>query len=308
MTPSRQPPSGTLDVAVRTLFRLAIVIVVAGLGLAAIGVAVVPQVAQIVTANHAEATDLPAFNPLAQRSLVYDRAGNLIDIFKAENRAPFTLAQVPKDVVDAVLAVEDESFYTHKGVNLKSLVRAMLVNVSAGEVTQGGSTITQQLVKNSLLTSARDADRKILEASYAVRLERQMSKDQILERYLNTVYLGNNAYGLQAAAETYFGKNVDQLDLWEGAFLAGLIRNPSGYDPIAHPERARARVRPAGGRRGGGRPPRGSGQAHARASDGGRRAVAAAGQAAVDAADGRAPVVLHRGGAQAAPQRHEDPR
>jgi penicillin-binding protein 1A len=230
---------------VRTLVRLAITVIVAGLGLAAIGVAVVPQVVQIVTANHAEAADLPQFSQLAQRSIVYDAAGNVIDIFKAENREPFKLAQVPKDVIDSVLAVEDESFYTHKGVNLKSLVRAMLVNVSAGEVTQGGSTITQQLVKNSLLTSARDADRKILEASYAVRLEQQMSKDEILERYLNTIYLGNNAYGFQAAAETYFGKNVDQLDLWEGVFLAGLIRNPSGYDPIAHPERARARFRQA---------------------------------------------------------------
>jgi membrane peptidoglycan carboxypeptidase len=230
---------------VRTLARLAITVLVAGLGLAAIGVAVVPQVVQIVTANHAEAADLPQFTALAQRSVVYDAAGNVIDIFKAENREPFKLAQVPKPVIDAVLAVEDESFYIHKGVNLKSLVRAMLVNVSAGEVTQGGSTITQQLVKNSLLTSARDADRKILEAAYAVRLEQQMSKDQILERYLNTIYLGNNAYGFQAAAETYFGKNVDQLDVWEGAFLAGLIRNPSGYDPIAHPERARARFRQA---------------------------------------------------------------
>ncbi|HEY1280115.1 MAG TPA: transglycosylase domain-containing protein [Acidimicrobiales bacterium] len=232
----------------RTLVRLAITVIVAGLGLAAIGVAVVPQVVQIVTANHAEAADLPAFTALAQRSVVYDAAGNVIDIFKAENREPFKISQVPKDVIDAVLAVEDESFYTHKGINLKSLVRAMLVNVSAGEVTQGGSTITQQLVKNSLLTSARDANRKILEAAYAVRLEQQMTKDQILERYLNTIYLGNNAYGFQAAAETYFGKNVDQLDLWEGVFLAGLIRNPSGYDPIAHPERARARFRQAVGR------------------------------------------------------------
>ncbi|HKA03800.1 MAG TPA: transglycosylase domain-containing protein [Acidimicrobiales bacterium] len=229
----------------RTLARLAITVLVASIGLAAIGVAVVPQVVQIVTANHADAADLPQFTALAQRSVVYDAAGNVIDIFKAENREPFKLSQVPKPVIDAVLAVEDESFYVHKGVNLKSLVRAMLVNVSEGEVTQGGSTITQQLVKNSLLTSARDADRKILEAAYAVRLEQQMSKDQILERYLNTIYLGNNAYGFQAAAETYFGKNVDQLDVWEGAFLAGLIRNPSGYDPIAHPERARARFRQA---------------------------------------------------------------
>jgi penicillin-binding protein 1A len=235
----------TLVAGVRTLLRLGITVLVAAIGLAAIGVAVVPQIVQIATANHAEAEPLPPFSQLAQRSVVYDKAGNVIDIFKAENREPFKLSQVPKAVINDVLAVEDETFYQHKGVNVKSLVRAMLVNVSEGEVTQGGSTITQQLVKNSLLTSERDANRKILEAAYAVRLEQQMSKDDILERYLNTVYLGNNAYGFQAAAETYFGKNVDQLDIWEGAFLAGLIRNPSGYDPIAHPERARARFRQA---------------------------------------------------------------
>ena len=227
----------------RTLVRLAITVLVASLGLAAIGVAVVPQVVQIVRANKVEAQDLPPFTELARRSVALDAAGNQIDIFKAENREPFKITQVPKDVIDAVLAVEDESFYDHKGVNVKSLLRAMLVNVSAGEVTQGGSTITQQLVKNLLLTSERDTDRKILEAAYAWRVEQQYSKDEILERYLNTVYFGNNAYGLQAAAETYFGKNVDQLDIWEGAMLAGLIRNPSGYDPLAHPERARARFR-----------------------------------------------------------------
>jgi penicillin-binding protein 1A len=230
---------------VQTLFRLVLVVIVAGLGLAAVGVAVVPQVAQIVTANHAEAADLPPFTELARRSVVFDAAGNQIDIFKQEDREPFKLSQVPPDVIAAVLAVEDESFYSHKGVNLKSLVRAMLVNVSAGEVTQGGSTITQQLVKNLLLTSARDTDRKVLEAAYAWRVEQQYSKDEILERYLNTVYLGNNTYGLQAAAETYFGKNVDQLDIWQGAFLAGLIRNPTGYDPFSHPERSLARFKQA---------------------------------------------------------------
>jgi penicillin-binding protein 1A len=230
---------------VKTLLRLALVIVVAGLGLCAVGLAVVPQLVQIFNAHTADAKDLPPLPSLAQRSLVFDAAGNQIDIFKAENREPFKLSAVPKPVINAVLAVEDESFYQHKGINAKGLLRALLANVSAGEVTQGGSTITQQVVKNSLLTSAKDADRKILEAAYAVRLEQQMSKNAILERYLNSVYLGNNSYGLQAAAETYFGKNVNQLNMYEGAFLAGLIRNPVGYDPIQSPDRSRARFRQA---------------------------------------------------------------
>jgi penicillin-binding protein 1A len=228
---------------VRTLLRLVATIVVAALGVTAVGVAAAPEVARLFSANTAEALPLPDFSPLAQRSLVYDQLGNVIDILKLENREPFTIDKVPQDVKDAVLAVEDEAFYRHKGVNAKSLVRAMLANVSAGEVTQGGSTITQQLVKNALLTSRRDADRKMLEAALSVRLEREYTKDEILERYLNTIYLGNNAYGLQAAAEVYFGKNVDQLTLEEGAFLAGLIRNPVGYDPIIRPENARSRYR-----------------------------------------------------------------
>jgi penicillin-binding protein 1A len=225
----------------KTLLRLVAVIIVASLGLAAVGVAAAPEIARLATANDATALPLPELSPLSQRSIVYDVSGAVIDVFKVENREPFTIDKVPVEVRNAVLAVEDESFYRHKGVNAKSLLRAMLANVSAGEVTQGGSTITQQLVKNALLTDSQTANRKLLEAAYAVRLERQMTKDEILERYLNTVFFGNNAYGLQAAAETYFGKNVDQLTMVEGAFLAGLIRNPVGYDPILRPERSRTR-------------------------------------------------------------------
>src|SRR5262249_51131079 len=163
-------PASSLGGVVRTLLRLVAVVIVASLGLAAVGVAAAPEVAKIFTANQASALPLPELSPLAQRSIVYDAAGNVIDVFKVENREPFTLDRVPVDVRNAVLAVEDESFYRHKGVNAKSLLRAMLANVSAGEVTQGGSTITQQLVKNSLLTDSQTANRKLLEAAYAVRL------------------------------------------------------------------------------------------------------------------------------------------
>ncbi|HEX9260856.1 MAG TPA: transglycosylase domain-containing protein [Acidimicrobiales bacterium] len=227
----------------RALIRLVLAVVVAALGVTAIGVAITPELARIVTANEAVGAEIPDFGPLSRRSIVYDAAGNVIDTFQVENREPFTIDKVPPAVIAAVLAVEDEAFYRHKGVNAKSLTRAMLANVAAGEVTQGGSTITQQLVKNELLTSTRDANRKLLEAAYAVQLEKKLTKDQILERYLNTVFFGNNAYGLQSAAETYFGKSVEQLTLIEGAFLAGLIRNPVGYDPIFRPERSRSRFR-----------------------------------------------------------------
>ena len=219
--------------------------VVAALGLTGTVVAVAPHAASYTHAVDLAMGDIPDLAPLAQGSKMYDAAGNLIDELFVENVQPFKLADVPADVIGAVLAVEDAGFYEHRGVNAKGLLRAGLANVSAGGTTQGGSTITQQLVKNALVGSRRDANRKILEAAYAVELEKRLSKDQILEAYLNRIYLGNNAYGLQAAARTYFGKDVGQLTLVDGAFLAGMIRNPVGYDPIYRAERSRSRFREA---------------------------------------------------------------
>ena len=115
---------------------------------------------------------------------------------------------MPQPVIDAILAVEDADFYHHNGVNVRAIIRALIENVDAGGVEQGGSTITQQLVKNALLTSERDFDRKAKEVALAIRLEQQLTKDQILEKYLNTVYFGSGAYGVQAAAETYWGVDV----------------------------------------------------------------------------------------------------
>ena len=156
-------------------------------------------------------------------------------MFEAVNQIPIRYEQVPSGVIDAVLAVEDESFFEHKGINAKSLLRAVLANVSAGEVRQGGSTITQQLVGLNYLPATPSANDKIVEATYAVELEKKLTKQQILERYLNSVYFGNGSYGIQAAAEMYFNKNVDQLTMVEGAFLAGLIRAPSRLRPVPLP-------------------------------------------------------------------------
>ena len=227
----------------RTLLRLIAVVLVSGIGLAALGAAAVPDVSKMATAFNGEADPLPPFAELAQRSLVYDAQNNQIDELRVENREPFKLAQVPQAVIDAVVATEDAGFYEHKGVNAKGIFRAALAGINSSAAVQGGSTITQQLVKNALVGSRRDANRKILEAAYAVRLEREWTKDEILERYLNTIFFGNNAYGLEAAAEIYFGKTVTQLDTFEGAFLAGMIRNPVGYDPIERSERARGRFK-----------------------------------------------------------------
>ena len=225
----------------RYLLRFAAICAAAALGLAVFAFAFVPQVADLVQANHNEADPIN-LDPLSQRSLLYDTNGNLIGPLPAvENRSPVNLAQIPSLVKRAILSVEDDNFYTHKGVNLRATLRALFTNVESGSVEQGGSTITMQLVKNAIIKpkpGERTLDRKVHEAVYAWRLENTMSKDEILERYLNTVYFGNSAYGVQAAAETYFGENIGQLDWPQAALLAAMIRDPRDYDPFVNPQLA----------------------------------------------------------------------
>jgi 1A family penicillin-binding protein len=224
--------------------RLFAVLVIAGAGLA-LGIGLLaPEVHALVTKGGAAGGEqsLVQLEELSQRTTIYDHDGNVQAVLHAEeNRQPVPLADVPERVYNAILDVEDDRFWIHHGVDLRSTIRALSTNVSAGGIKQGGSTITQQLVKNALLTPERSANRKVREAILAVRLENRYSKKEILERYLNTVYFGNGAYGIQAAAETYFDTDVKNLDDAQAALLAGIIRNPDGYDPVRHPDAARAR-------------------------------------------------------------------
>ncbi len=218
------------------------VVVAGALLVSAIVVAVAPRLWQVANAHDETPVTLPPFKPLAQRSYAYDVFGNEISLFELENSQPIPLAQIPQDVRQAFLAVEDREFYTHDGVNVRSLVRATLSNFASDSPQQGASTITMQVVKNDFLSGLeRDGRYKLLQVHYTLMLERQYTKDQILERYLNTVFFGNNAYGIQAAAETYFGTTADQLNFIQAAFLAGLVRAPSAYDPVTSPERSRGR-------------------------------------------------------------------
>jgi penicillin-binding protein 1A len=224
------------------LARLGLVVAAGALLTAAVAVGIAPRVWQAVNAHEEQPIDLPQFQPLAQRSHVYDRNGNEIAIFEAENSQPIELSDVPKHVINAFLAVEDREFYHHHGVNFRSLVRAALSNFSSDAPQQGASTITMQVAKNDFLAGLeRDGRYKLLQTHYALMLERQYTKDQILQRYLNTVFFGNNAYGIQAAAEVYFGKTAKELSFSEAVFLAGLVRAPSAYDPINEPEGSRRR-------------------------------------------------------------------
>jgi len=204
--------------------------------------AVAPRLWLLANAHEELPVVLPEFQPLSQRTLVYDIANNVIAVYERENSQPIRLDQVPVGVIDALLAVEDNEYYSHRGVNLRGFFRALLSNFASDAPTQGASTITQQVVKNEFLAGLpRDGRYKALQAHYATMLEKKLTKDEILERYLNTVYFGNNAYGLQAAAEVYFGKDVGALTMIEGGFLAGLVRSPSGYDPIRNLEQSHRR-------------------------------------------------------------------
>ncbi len=226
------------------LLRLGAIIGAGALLTTAVVIGIGPRLWRVANAHEQLPVSLPEFQSLSQRSYVYDVVGNVIAVFERENSQPITLAQVPPQVLSAFLAVEDEQYYLHHGVNLRGFARALMSNFSSDAPRQGASTISQQVVKNEFLAGLpRDGRYKGLQAHYATMLEKKMTKNVILERYLNTVFFGNNAYGLQAAAEVYFGKNVGELTMIEGAFLAGLVRSPSGFDPIRHSERARARFR-----------------------------------------------------------------
>ena len=228
--------------------QLAAVVAFGGVALAFTLAALAPSLADIWGARSTVSADVD-LSILEQSTAVYDANGQLIAELKAEiDREYLALNEIAPEVVAAVLAVEDDRFYQHKGVNVAAITRAAVTNVSAGGIEQGGSTITQQLVKLSVVGDDQVLERKIPEAAIAMRLEEQMTKDEILERYLNAVYFGGGAYGVQAAAELYFNKDASALNYGEAALLAGVISNPSLYDPVYRPNNAVARRSTALGR------------------------------------------------------------
>jgi membrane peptidoglycan carboxypeptidase len=188
--------------------------------------------------------DIP--NPKAvatsQRTLVYYADGHtVLGRIGSRNRVDVALSKVPRSLQQAVIAAEDRNYYDEPGISPTGILRALKADVTGGDVSQGGSTITQQYVKNAYLTQQRTFTRKIEEIFIAVKLDRQRSKKQVLEDYLNTIYFGRGAYGVQAASKAYFGKPVGKLDTAQSALLAALIRAPGNYDPAEHPKAARKR-------------------------------------------------------------------
>jgi hypothetical protein len=222
--------------------RLLLIVAAGALLLTATVVGIAPRIWSTANAHEELPVVLPEFEALAQRTYVYDVNGQEIAFYELENSQPIAYEDIPPAVIDAFLVVEDKEFFNHDGINVRSLIRATLSNFASDSPQQGASTITMQVAKNDFLAGLeRDGRYKLLQMHYARMLENQMSKEDIMARYLNTVFFGNNAYGIEAAAETYFGKAARDLTFIESAFLAGLVRSPSGFDPINEPERSRAR-------------------------------------------------------------------
>lgn len=172
---------------------------------------------------------------------VYDSKGELLAEFFELKRELASLSQVPQHLVNAFIAIEDTDFYHHRGISIRGIGRALWVNLKAGRIEEGASTITQQLAKVLFLTSERTYSRKFQEALLAIQIERKYTKEEILERYLNKIYFGHGTYGVGAAANFYFGKKVAELNLAESALLAGLPKAPNYFSPFLRPEAAKRR-------------------------------------------------------------------
>lgn len=183
---------------------------------------------------------LADYNPLVV-SEVFSHDGTKIGEFWEEKRYLLPPEELPKGVIQAVVASEDDRFFEHEGLDYQGIIRAFIENLRAGQVVQGGSTITQQVTKALLLSKERTLKRKVKEAILATRIEHQLTKQEILYLYLNQIFFGNRAYGVEAAARNYFHKSSRELNIAEAALIAGLAKAPSTYSPISNPQRAKAR-------------------------------------------------------------------
>jgi penicillin-binding protein 1A len=228
--------------ALRTLF---FGIVIGGIAVGACLAAVVPGAEEIATGHKYTVKTVGKLRELSQKSYVYWADGSYMEggELGLQDRQNITFQELDaseggRRVIKAVVATEDQTFWTNDGIDLGAVFRAFVSNVTSGEIQQGGSTITQQLVKNRILSPARDVNRKVKEIEDALRLNEKFSKKKILEEYLNTVYFGQNSYGIRSTSYRFFNKPVDQLSIGEAALLAGVIANPEGTNPFRYASRA----------------------------------------------------------------------
>ncbi|MCP3875076.1 MAG: PBP1A family penicillin-binding protein [Desulfobacteraceae bacterium] len=187
--------------------------------------------------------DLPQINSLKQFkpssvTTVFSSDKQILARFYIEKRFPVSIKKIPKDLINAIITIEDRHFYSHTGVNLKAIIRAIVHDIKAGGFKQGASTLTQQLVKTLFLTPEKSIVRKIKEAILTIQIERRYTKNEIMELYLNLIYFGSGTYGVEAACQAYFGKSVEDITLVESALIAGLPKAPSIYSPLKNPDLA----------------------------------------------------------------------
>ncbi|HTG09869.1 MAG TPA: transglycosylase domain-containing protein, partial [Candidatus Eisenbacteria bacterium] len=213
------------------LMAALVMVLVTGLGVAASAF----WVLTILPGSLPSVSQLERFDA-SEGTKVYDDNDELITEFHVERRIFVPLAQIPKALREAIIATEDARFYSHYGVDPMGIARAVYQNFRRGRIVEGGSTITQQLAKVLFLTPDKSLERKLKEAVLTLELERRYSKDRIIEMYLNQIYFGHGAFGVEAAARTFFGKSVTELSLSESTLLAGLPKAPSTYSPFEHPE------------------------------------------------------------------------
>jgi len=230
---AKRDPRGFLSKIIRWFFGAMILIMIAG-------------VVTIITIYFYLSEDLPKISSLKDYrppviTTVYSDDNRKIGEFYKERRIVLPLSNIPPMLKEAFIAAEDSRFYTHKGIDIISIIRAFFKNIEAGAIVQGGSTITQQVTKSFLLTPEKSYTRKTKEAILAYRIDKTFTKNEILYLYLNQIYLGHGAYGVEAASENYFGKSAQELNLAECAILAGLPQAPSRYSPFKYPERAKQR-------------------------------------------------------------------
>ena len=209
-------------------------------GLLAVGLLVAALVVALALPNLPSLEALTEYQPKVPLR-IYTAEGVLIGEFGEERRAVVSISEVPEQLKNAIIAAEDERFYEHPGIDYIGVLRAAYANIVAGGRRQGASTITMQVARNFFLSSEKTLTRKLYEALLAFKIEHSLTKDQILELYVNQIYLGQRAYGFGAASQTYFGKALAQLSLGETALLAGLPKAPSSYNPVASPQRAKQR-------------------------------------------------------------------
>src|SRR5437763_7251417 len=186
----------------------------------------------------AQTFDMKNVGEMPERSTVYDVDGKMYSRLAGANRLKISLSEVSPYFITAVLAREDSRFYAHKGIDWRGIMRALVRDIMSGSAKEGASSITQQLARNSLPLGGRTLSRKVLEAMVALRIERQFTKQQILELYVNRIYFGTGCYGVETASQAYFSKSASKLDLSEAAILAGLIRSPNRFSPLKNPKGA----------------------------------------------------------------------